>query len=186
MLQGGGADLQPLDPLGELGAPMPCPREVGAGTLGGGAPRAQLAPNLGDGAGGRRRWRGIEERQHALASGGELLLIELEVGELGLEILDAAANGGQLVVVAGGVGLQAGDHVGVEQLATVALERPAAFGDHRAETTCPLAQLLDLHQPVAEVVVAACAELGAGSQDVGVQRGELRLQPAPRRRRCRA
>ena len=166
----------PAMPLGQLVGAVAGTRQLVAGTIGGGTSRAQLATDLGDGARRRRCRRRVEQRQHALAGGGELLLVELEVDQLGLQLVDAPAHDGELVGVAGGVGLEAGDHVGVEQLAAIALQRPPALGDHRAEATCPLAQLLDQHEAVADVVVAPRGQLGAGRQDVGVERRELRLQ----------
>ena len=52
----------------------------------------------------------------------------------------------------GAVGFEVGDHARVEQLAVVAFERTLAFGEDAGEAAGALAELLDLHQPVADVV----------------------------------
>ena len=118
----------------------------------------------------------VEQRQHALALAGELLLGQLEVEQLGPQRVLVGADGGQLGGEAGGVALEAGDDVGVEQLAAVALAGPASLDDHGADAAGPLAQLLDEAQPVADVVGAARGQLGAGRHDLGVEAGQLLLE----------
>ena len=99
-----------------------------------------------------RRWRstrwppapGRTATSTPWRSAANCCLVELEVDDLGLRgASSSAAHVGQLVGEAGGVGLEVGDDAGVEQLAAVALERPAPLGDHRGQAPGPLAQLLD-------------------------------------------
>ena len=151
-----------------------------------GLARPQLAADLGDGARRAGLRHRVEQRQHALALGGELLLGQLEVEDLGVEGVDVGAHDGQLGGEAGGVALQAGDDVGVEQLAAVALQRPAALDDDRADAPAALAQLLDEAQAVADVVGAAGRQLGAGRRDLGVEAGQRRPSARPPARRRRA
>ena len=95
----------------------------------------------------------------------------------------SAPHRGQLVARTGRVGLQRGHDTGVEQLAPVPLERTTTLVDQGPQAPRPLAELLDLTQPVGDVLRASCGQLGAHGHDVGVQLGQLRFQGRLGRRR---
>ena len=133
--QGGAPGVELGEPLGQLAGsqPGPCaarPRPVRRRPGGDRSSPRTSAMALAAVAAGR----GVEQREQALARGGELLLVELEVDELGFEGVDVAGGRRPARPRAGGVGLQAGDDVGVEELAAVALQRPPPLGDDGAET----------------------------------------------------
>ena len=111
---------------------------LGLGPLGGRPPRPQLAAHLGDGARRGRRRRPLIGRagdapRRALLLATSALGVRAERG-LGAHRGELLGDGRRR--------LQAGDHAGVEQLAAVALDGPAALGDHGGEAAGPLPQLL--------------------------------------------
>ncbi|CAB5065380.1 unannotated protein [freshwater metagenome] len=63
-------------------------------------------------------------------------------------------NFGQLALQTGRLPLEVGDNTAVHQLSAVALHRPTPFVQHSSETTCPLAELFDVNQPIADVRIA--------------------------------
>ena len=76
------------------------------------------------------------------------------------------------------VGFEVGDHAGVEESAVVAFERPLALGEDAGEPTRPLAELIDLTEPFADVALAAGRELRFERHDLGVEARQLGLQLA--------
>ena len=98
--------------------------------------------------------------------------------DLGRQPIELDRDRGQFLSEAGGIGLEVGDDAGVEQLTAVALHRPATFAEDRSQPACPLAQLLDAHQPVADVVLAAHRELALDRHHGGVESRQLALQLA--------
>ena len=79
--------VEPGDPLGRARRRGARPRSSSAlDALGGGAPRAQLAADLGDRAGRRRRRRRVEQRRARPGARRRTLPRRLEVDELGLQL----------------------------------------------------------------------------------------------------
>ncbi len=78
-----------------------------------------------------------------VALGLEASLLDLELVDLRSDGDDVARHDLQFVAQPGGLGLEVGDEVGVEQLPPIALERTSSFGEHGGEPSGPLAQLLD-------------------------------------------
>ena len=118
----------------------------------------------------RRRWRSSAKRSsstaRASASGSE--------GER------LGAHDRQLLGVAGGVGLEAGDDAGVEELAAVALERPAALGDDGGEAAGPLAQLLDGDERSLTSSAPRAVSSAPAVVDLGVERASSAFSAASR------
>jgi hypothetical protein len=65
----------------------------------------------------------------------------------------------------------------------IARERTLALGEDPRQPTRPLPKLLDAHQPIAHVALAARRELRLEGDDLGVEPGELGLELAFRLRR---
>ena len=84
----------------------------------------------------------------------------------------------QLGTEPGAVGFEIGDHAGVDQLAVVAFERPLALGEDARQPPRSLTELLDLHQPVAEIAGTAGRQFRLHRHDLGVELRELRLELA--------
>ena len=121
----------------------------------------------------------VEQRQHALALAGELLLGELEVDQLGIErVAGRRAR------------RSARRRSGLRHPRARRRRRRRAAGRGRARSarrrstiTAPMpraafAELLDVAQAVADVVGAPRGQLGAGGHHLGVEPGQLRLQLA--------
>ena len=73
---------------------------------------------------------------------------------------------------AGGLGLEGGDHGLVDEGAALAVDPAPALGEHGRQAARLLAERLEAHQRVAEVVAAGVAELGLGGEHRGVELGE--------------
>ena len=95
----------------------------------------------------------------------ELVALRGEGGGLGVGV-------GQLGGQAGGLGFEGGDHGLVDEGAALAVDPAAALGQHRGQAAGLLAERLEAHQGVAEVVAAGVAELGLGGEHRGVELGE--------------
>ncbi len=171
------ADVQLGDGGGQLLATRPGPAQLALDPLGRRPQRPQLAADLGDGAGGRGRRHRVERGQASSRSSANAASSSSSSAASGSRRARSAWTVGQLLAGPGGVALEAGDDAGVEELAPVPLQRPAALGDHGAQAAGPLAQLLDLAQLIADVLGATGGQLGPDRHDVGVEPGELGLQP---------
>ena len=144
------------------------------------AHRPQLATHLGRGA-GRTRTRAVA-RCHRLERGGalalEAALLDLQLVDVGPDGDDVERHDLQLVAQPGGLGLEVGHEVGVEQLPSITFERAAPFRQHGGEPAGPLPQLFHPRQPIPGVALPACRQLGLDRHHRRVEAGERRLQLA--------
>ena len=137
---------------------MACATRLGVSALEPASQGTELAAYLGGSAGrsrGRAARSGFDRLERAVTLG---LVRGLVVGKsLGLrhEGHELRSNFGQLALQPRGLTLKVGDDPAVHQLSAVALHRPATFVQHGGETTCPLSELLDVNQPIADVRIAA-------------------------------
>ncbi len=168
-------DLQAIQLLAQGRAPGRRPGQLGVAALEARPQRRQLAAGLRGPAGGgghavgpllvvggaRRLQRPLGHRE-LLRLGGELRGLGIGLGQLGAE--------------AGGLGLQGGDHGLVDEGAPLALDTAAALGEHGHQTASALAQRLEAHERVAQVVAADVAQLGLRREDGRVELGEAAPQ----------
>ncbi len=155
----------------ERGQPCPHAGELHLAPLDAGTQGGQLAARLGSAA------RGCGD-----ALGPLLLVGGTGVGERGLgacqllglrgERLDLLVGVGELGGEAGGVGLERGDDGLVDEGAPLAVDAAPALGEHGGEAPRLLAQRLEAHERVAEVVAADVAKLALGGEHRGVELGE--------------
>ena len=150
--------------------------QIVLGPLGSGAYRPQLTTDFGGGAGGLRSpvvgGQGVGDADTLVTKrlflGGQRLAV-------GRDLLESDDDLVQFAAESGDVGFEIGDHALAEQLTVIAFERAFAFGEDAGQAAGALAELLDLHQPVADVVLAARRQLGLDRHDLGVELGELGL-----------
>ena len=150
--------------------------QIVLGALGSGAYRPQLTTDFGGGAGRLRSpvvgGQGVGDARALVTKrlflGGQRLTVRCD-------LLDRDDDLVQLAAESGDVRFQIGDDALTEQLTMIAFERAFAFGQDAGQAAGTLAELLDLHQPVADVVFATRRQLGLDRHDLGVELGELGL-----------
>ncbi len=108
----------------------------------------------------------------------EASLLDLQLVDLGPHGDDVAGHDLQLVVQPGGLGLEVGDEIGVEQLPAITFEGASPFGQHGGEPAGPLAELFHTRQPIAGVALPAGRQFGLDRHHRRVETGERRLQIA--------
>ena len=160
-------------------AALPSPQQVALRPLDRGPHRPQLAADLSQRATGPGVSGGVDRFDGGQRVGPlhlERRFVLLQPVELGFEPEHIGPNGCQFVPRAGRVGLERGDDSGIEQLAAVAFERSTTFGDHRRQPPRPFTELLDLAQPVGDVLGPPSGQLGADADHLGVQQGQFGLE----------
>ena len=169
--QPGGLGIEPRELLLEGGQPGRRSMQLLAATVDARAQGRQLAAALGGStreggdAVGPVALEGDPSLLERTLGPRELVALRREGGRLGIGV-------GQLGPEAGGLGFERGDHGLVDEGPPLAVDPAAPLSQHRGQAARLLAERLEPHQRVAEVVAAGVTQLGFGGEDRGVELGE--------------
>jgi hypothetical protein len=151
--------------------------QVAGETFERGPHRAQLATNLRRGTGRlAAALVGADGLHHLGALVAEAFLVGEQRLRRRLDLGECQHHRVELVAESRRIGFEIGHHAGIEQLPLVAFERSTTFDEHCGESAGTLAELLDPHEPIADVARTACSELRLDRHHLGVEPGQRGLQ----------